>query len=250
MYIVELEASLLAATARELGDSRTADGADKGIHRTSLSWARPTTNGRIYTERWPRWVRAPERARCSTRPRENRQCANAASHRSSKSLSTLTRPGSTCSLSGKTPATTRVTGLWRRRTARRSPRSRCVCGFCLRSRRARACSLHSSPSVPQVPAPCAQDGERTPTLPMIEASRVDMYPPDGKARVQVHGRSHPVEQQMEALLLLNRSATQVRRAAVHRALRRTHPPTLSPPSALSPGHSAFHAFGPVGSDGA
>ena len=85
---------------------------------------------------------------------------------------------------------------------------------------------------------------------MIEAGREIRHRPDGEARVQVHGRSQPVEQQMEALLLLNRSATQVRRAAVRRALRRTHPPTLSPPSALSPGHSAFHAFGPVGSDGA
>jgi hypothetical protein len=71
---------------------------------------------------------------------------------------------------------------------------------------------------------------------MIEAGREIKHRPDGKARVQVL-RSRPFEQQMG--VLLNRSAMQVRRAAVRRALRRTHPPTLSPPSALSrpSGHS-------------
>ena len=89
---------------------------------------------------------------------------------------------------------------------------------------------HPPSSPVQLPAPCAQDDEWTPTFPMIEAGREFRHRPDGEARVQVHGRSQPVEQQMEALLLLNRSATQVRRAAVCRPLQCTLPPTLSPPS--------------------
>ena len=92
---------------------------------------------------------------------------------------------------------------------------------------------HPPSSPVQLPAPCAQDDEWTPTFPMIEAGRVDMHRPDGKARVQVHGRSQPVEQQVVAFLL-TRSATQVRRAALRRALPCTHPPTLSPPSTPTP----------------
>jgi hypothetical protein len=59
---------------------------------------------------------------------------------------------------------------------------------------------------------------------MIEAGPVDMHRPDGKARVQVAGRSQPLEQRLVAFLL-TRSAMEVRRAAVRRAFRRNHSPT-------------------------